>query len=146
MSVEQNKAVVRRYYEEVGNQRNFDVADEIFAPDFKMFSWSAPPYGGEGVKQFMSWLIGGNFPDLQVVIDEMIGEGDVVAVRVRLKATQTNSLDWLAGFGSIPPSGKSFEIPEYIFWRVIDGKIVERAICVDNLAMLYQIGAVKTDT
>jgi predicted ester cyclase len=144
MSVEQNKAVVQRYYEEIGNQRNFDVADEIFAPEFKMFPWAQPPYGGEGVKGFMRWFIDSNFPDLRVVIDDIVGEGDVVVVRVTVSATQTKPLEWIAGFGSIPASGKPFSFEEYVFWRVIDGKIVERRVCADTLGLLYQIGAVKT--
>ena len=145
MSAEQNKAAVRRYYEEIGNQRNFAVADEIFDSNFKLFPDSLPPYGAEGVKQFMSWFIGVKFPDLHVVIDGLICEGDVVASRVTLHATQNAPLDWIAGYGSIAPTGKTFDLHEYIFWRVIDGRIVERWCCFDTLEMLYQLGAIDVN-
>jgi predicted ester cyclase len=141
MSLEENKAVVRRYYEEVGNQRQFAVADEIFAPGFKMFPDSNPPYGPENVKQFMAWFTG-VFPDLQAKMDEIICEGEIVAVRVTLHATQTNPVDWINGFGVIAPTGKPFDLREYQFWRVTDGKIVERWVCFDTLAMLYDLGVV----
>lgn len=45
------------------------------------------------------------------------------------------------GIGTIPPSGKRFELQEYQFWRVREGKIVERSVCFDTLGMLFQSGA-----
>ena len=89
----------------------------------------------------MSWFTG-VFPDLRATIDELIGEGDIVAVRVTLHATQTNPIDWIGGFGIIAPTGKPFDLKEYQFWRVVDGKIVERRVCFDTLGMLYQLGVV----
>ena len=141
MTAEENKAIVSRYYEEIGNQRKFDVADEIFDANFKLFSDSQPPYGPESVKQFMGWFIGVKFPDLHVTIDGIVGDSDVVATRVTLHATQNASVDWIAGF-NIAPTGKAFDLQEYIFWRVVDGKITERWSCFDTLGMLYQLGAV----
>ena len=145
MSIDENKATVRRYYEEIGNQRRYEVADEIFAPSYRMFPDSNPPYGPDNVKLFMAWFTG-VFPDLQATIDDMICEGEIVAVRVTLRATQTNPVDFVRGFGVIAPTGKPFELREYQFWRVVDGRITERWVCFDTLGMLYDLGVVGAGT
>jgi len=141
MPAEQNKAIVRRFFEEMCNLRNFAVADEIFAPEFKMFPDSQPPFGADGVKGFMAWFTG-VFPDVMATIDSIICEDDTVAIRVTLRATQTNPINWIQGFGNIEPTGKPFELIEYQFWRVTDGKLAERWVCFDTLRMLSQLGVV----
>ncbi len=140
MDAHDPKTIVRRYYEEVGNQRQLAVADTMFAPDFKLFPHSQPPYGPEGVKQFITWLCINTFPDLHVTIEELIAEGERVAAAVTLHATQTSPIDWLPELGTIPPTGKRFAVPEFVFWRVVDGRIVERQIVVDTWEMLRQLG------
>jgi predicted ester cyclase len=147
MSTEHNKAVVRRYYEEIGNQRQFAVADEIFDKDFKPFPDSPPPYGPESIKRMLTFLTT-VFPDLRVTIDDEVAEGDKVATLVTLYGTHQNAINYIEGFGSIPPTGKAFEIPEFVLWRVVEGKIVERKLVIDHLPMLSKIGAlpVKVQT
>ena len=139
MSIEQNKAIVHRYYEEVGIGRDLALADQIIAPEFKLFPDSQPPYGAEGVKQFMGWLFG-LFPDLYITYEELVAEGDTVAVRVTLHATHVNDWNWGMDEGSVAPTGKKFAMREYVFWRVVDGRIVERSIVIDSLEALRQLG------
>lgn len=134
------KAVIRRYYEEIGNRRHLAVADEIVAPHFKLFPDSPPPYGPEGVKQFISWLCITTLPDLYVTIEHLIAEGEMVAAGVTLHATQTTPLNWLDGLDPVAPTGKAFALREFVFWRVSDGKITERNIVVDTWGMLHQLG------
>jgi predicted ester cyclase len=83
----------------------------------------------------MSWFLGIKFPDLHARIDEIISEGEVVAVRVTLSATQNESVDWLPAVGVIPPPGKQFELQEYQFWHVKECKIGERSVCFGTLGM-----------
>jgi hypothetical protein len=78
MSGQDPKSVVQQYYEEVANQRKLDVADEIIAPSFKLFPDSEPPFGPEGVKQFLTWLIIDTFSDMQVTIEDLIAEGEML--------------------------------------------------------------------
>jgi predicted ester cyclase len=144
MSAEENKAIVRRYYEEVGNQRQLHVADEIIGSDFKLFPNASPPYGPEGVKQFITWLCITTFPDLRITIDDLVAEGDRVAARVVLHATQQTTIDWLGNFGEVPPTGKTFDLTEFVFWRLAEGRIVERWLLVDTWGMLQQLGAIPT--
>jgi predicted ester cyclase len=133
------KAIIRRYYEEIGNRRHLAVADEIIDPQFRLFPDSSPPYGPEGVKQFITWLCITTFPDLQVTIEDLIAEGEQVAAFVTLHATQTTPIDWISGVGTIAPTGKPFALKEYVLWRVSAGKIVERTILVDTWSMLQQL-------
>ncbi len=132
--------IVRRYYEEIGNQRNLAVADELFSPDFRLLPNSQPPYGPEGVKQFITWLCITNFPDLRVTIEELITEDDKVVAHVNLHATQQVAMDWLPAVATIPPTGKHFAMPEFVIWRFEAGKIVERRAFIDFLAVLQQLG------
>jgi predicted ester cyclase len=139
MSSTDPKSVVLRYYEEVGFQRKFEVADEIFAPEFKMFPNSEPPFGPEGVKQFLQGFVVETFPDLTVTVDDVVAEGDTVAVAVTLKATHNNTaFTWVPGMPA-EPTGKSFGLREFVFWKVKDGKIVERKLVVDWLEALQQL-------
>jgi predicted ester cyclase len=138
------KELVRRYYEEIGNQRRLAVADELFAPKFKLFPDSPPPHGPEGVKQFITWLCIATFPDLQVTIEHLVAEGELVAAGVTLHATHSATIDWIAGIGPVAPTGRRFAVREYVFWRVREGKIIEREIVVDSLSMLQQLGALSS--
>lgn len=140
MSAEANKTIVFRYYEEIANQRQLAVADELFASSFRLFPDSQPPYGSEGVKQFITWLCITNFPDLRVTIEDLIAEEDKVAAHVTLHATQQVTMDWLPAVEPIPPTGKPFAMPEFVIWRLADGKIVERRVFIDFLAVLQQMG------
>jgi predicted ester cyclase len=140
LSSQDPKFVVQRYYEEVANQRKLEVADEIIAPHFKLFPDSEPPYGPEGVKRFISWLCITTFPDLHVTIEDLIAEGEMVAAGVTLHATQNVPIDWISAVDVIPPTGKRFAMEEFVFWRVVDGKITGRRIVVGTTAVLEQLG------
>lgn len=82
-SSEQNKTIIRRIPEELYNQGNLAVADEVFAPDYiehhpLPLDW---PSGIPGVKQFVT-MIRAAFPDFHYTIEDMMTEGDKVAVRL----------------------------------------------------------------
>jgi steroid delta-isomerase-like uncharacterized protein len=130
---EANKALVRRYYEEIGNQRALTVADELFAPDFRLFPDSAP--GPEGVKQFITWLIE-VFPDFWVWVDDLIAaEGNKVVARFAFGGTHQGE------FLGIPATGKPLAMTEITIWRTAEGKIVERWIAANALDAVLQLGA-----
>ena len=133
------RQVVRRYYEEIGNQRKESVADEIIAPNFKLFPYSQPPYGPEGVKRFMKWLCVESFPDLTVTIDKLIAEGDTVAASVTLHAAHTANFSWFPQLGSFKPTGMRFHLKEFVFWSVADGKITERELLIDRWGVAEQL-------
>ena len=77
MSIEENKAIVRRWSEELWSQGKLDVADEIVAPDYVRHDPGDPfpARGPEDVKRLVS-MLRGMLPDLTITIEDMIGEGD----------------------------------------------------------------------
>src|SRR5215216_768507 len=100
MSAEENKAIFRRYVEEVGNEGNLDLADEIFDRYLAHQSdGSVLERGPEDVKRFMGEFREG-FPDFHSTIEDMVAEGDKVATRWRMCGTHRGE------FRGIAPTGK----------------------------------------
>jgi steroid delta-isomerase-like uncharacterized protein len=128
--LERNKALIRAHYEATTN--NFDPAsiDEQVAEDFFDHAAGAR-LGPEGVKQHIQGLKS-VFPDLHVTIEDILAEGDRVAVRARWQGTHG------ADFRGIPASGKWVEFTGMVFWRVAEGKILERWASVDLLGPLRE--------
>lgn len=121
MSVEVNKALVRRYIDLVKN-RHGDYAqavDELFAPDV-VFHVRIPglPPGGTGLKALFGAVIAA-FPDVQVTVEHMVAEGDMVAERTLAHGTNKGSLM------GIPPSGQVMHWSENHIYRIQNGKIAE---------------------
>jgi len=132
MPAEANKALVRRYYEELWNRRDPAVADELFAPGFRLFPDALP--GPEGVKRFYTRLLTA-FPDLWVRVDDLIAaEGNKVVARFALGGTHRGE------FLGIPATGKPMAIEEITVWRIADGTIAERWTAVDALDVVQQLG------
>ena len=132
----ENKAIVRRYLQEAINQRNRDVLDEIFAPEFvdhTAVPGQAP--GAEGLKQFFAKMDAG-FPDFHAVVEDVIAEGDKVAVRFTFHGTHQGE------FMDIPPTGRRVTMSGIDILRVVDGKVVELWGQEDVLGMMRQLGAV----
>lgn len=137
MSVEQNKALFRRFIEEVFNKGNVSTIDEFLAPNFVEREVLPPgtPSGREGVKQ-LTMMFRTAFPDFNVSIDDMIAEGDKIVARTTWSGTQKGE------FMGIPSSGKrvSFNVIDII--RISDGKGVEHWGVMDSSALMQQIGAI----
>lgn len=132
----QNKAVIRRFVEEVQNNRNWDVFDELNDPDF--VNLSAPPgvpADREGGKMFLSGFMNA-FPDSRVTIDEMVAEGDLVATKKTFTGTHT------ADMGEIHATGKPVTLQYVDFMRVRDGRIIEHWLCMDQLSFMQQLGVI----
>lgn len=133
---EDNKELIRRFYEEVFNKRNLAALDDFYSPDH--VDHSLPPglpLGPEGTRQAISVMLSG-FPDLHITIEDMIAEGDKVVTRFTTHGTQQGM------FGNIPPTGKQVAIPTIEITRITGGKIVEDWGLDDRLGMLQQLGLV----
>ena len=133
---EQNKAVIRRFVEEVQNAKDWSVFDELNAPDFVNLS-SPPgvPSDREGGKMFLRGFLDA-FPDCRVTIDEMIAEGDRVVTKKTFTGTHT------ADLGELPASNKRVTLQYVDIMRVRDGRIVEHWHTMDQLSFLKQLGAI----
>lgn len=138
MSAEGNKAIARRFYEELFGEGNLDLADEIVTPDFVVHDPNVPGggvRGPEGLKGFVS-MYRGAFPDLHMDIRDQVAEGDEVGTRFVATGTHRGELM------GIPPTGNRVEVGAFTLHRFSDGKISEDWANYDALGMMRQLGAV----
>jgi steroid delta-isomerase-like uncharacterized protein len=137
MSAEENKAIMRRYFEGAWEQGDLELLDELLAPDYVNHNPATPdmPTGPEGVKGVVSMFRSG-IPDLTVVIEDMIAEGDKVATRYTLEGTHEGEL-----FG-VPPTGKRLSIKSMTVERVSEGRIRDHWRVTDSLEMMQQLGVI----
>jgi len=133
--VEENKAVVRRFYEEVFNQGQEAVIDEIISPDYMDYGHNPPGRGIEGAKADFR---GGAayFSNPHFKIDDLIATGDQVVAR--WTGTLTNTGDFMG----VPASGKTVTLTGISSYRVANGKLLETRNAVNWLDLLQQLGAV----
>jgi steroid delta-isomerase-like uncharacterized protein len=134
---EENKAIVRRYFQEILDGGNLDLVDEIFEPQYVLHDPSSPHEvrGVEGTKRFVG-MFRSAFPDIAHSIEDQIAEGDKVVTRLRARATHTGDLM------GIPPTGKGVTIEGTSIWRIADGKIGECWFNYDALGLMRQLGVV----
>lgn len=126
MSVEENKALVRRYFEELANTAKLSVVSEIITDE-----------GVEDVKQLVTNLHTA-FPDFHIPIEDQIAEADKVVTR--FTASGTHQGIWQSPFGTIEPTGKRFQHEGIRIFRIADGKLVETWGGADTLSQLQQLG------
>ena len=134
MSLELNKAIIRRLMEAVSEQ-NLSVLDELIAPDFVEHTFQLK--GLESMKQTAIMLFKG-FPDLNVTIENITAEGDKVWDHVTAIGTHTGQ------YRGVAPTGKKITFSGVRIWRIIDGKITERKTVRDMLEFLRQIGIIES--
>ena len=136
MSVEENKALIRRFCEEVWNKGNLDVMSEIFAPDYVRHDLrpGTPPSGPEGQKKIAADFRAA-FPDLRMNIDLLIAEGDMVVVRWTTEGTNTGT------WGNVAPTGKHARFSGVNIFRIRNNRVVELWNHRDDLGLMQQLGA-----
>jgi len=143
MSEEQSKAVVLRFYNELWNERNLNVADEIFAPDCVTYQLQsgaeAVPVARnpEAIKHHVAeWLAG--FPDLRFTVEQILVEGERVMTQSVMHGTHTGV--WLG----ITPTNKEVSVRLSVIHRIADGKIVEDWVLVEALGFFQQLELVPS--
>jgi steroid delta-isomerase-like uncharacterized protein len=126
-----------RRYLGVFEQGNIEHLDELLAPDYINHSPATPdlPTGPEGVKAVVT-MFRSAMPDLRVVVEDMIAEGDKVATRYTLEGTHESEL-----FG-VPPTGQQLSIKSITVEQVSDGKIRDHWRVTDELGMMQQLGVI----
>jgi len=134
MSAEENKAIIRRFVEEVQNRHNIGALEELFSPDFTDHSGiSNLPPNLDGAKQFFTMFFTA-FPDIQVTIHDQVAEGDKVVTRKTFHGTHRGE------FMGIPPTDKSIALNVIDIFRIEGGKITDHWAIADMLSMMQQLG------
>jgi steroid delta-isomerase-like uncharacterized protein len=137
--MEQNKTNFKRLYEEVFNQGNFDVADELIGAnvvEHQQQPGVTPDAAGPELVKQIARFFRTAFPDLQIIVNDLIVEGDRVAARVTITGTHQGELM------GIPPTGKRVEVSSIDIIRYEDGKAAEHWGETDIMSMMQQLGAV----
>jgi steroid delta-isomerase-like uncharacterized protein len=135
------KRLISRFVQELWNERRLDVADAIFSKDCVTHQLrsgvpaDAVPRGPQLIREHVTGWIA-SFPDLRFSIEQMLSEGDRVAMQLLMEGTHQGA--WLG----IPPSGKKMHIRMFTVHRVVQDKIVEDWVLVESLGIFQQLGVV----
>ncbi|HEX9961987.1 MAG TPA: ester cyclase [Pyrinomonadaceae bacterium] len=140
MSVERNKKIVRRFFEELWNERRLEIADEIFAPECVTHQLQsgaeavAAPRRAEAVKQHVGeWLK--SFPDLRFTVEQMTAEADFVVTSATMRGTHNET------WHGIPATGKQVSIRMTVTHRIARQKIVADWVLIEALGFFQQLGS-----
>jgi steroid delta-isomerase-like uncharacterized protein len=134
MSTAENKAVVRRFWEECVNQQHLAALERLVAPDFVHHGAAdaAQARGPEGVRRWAARLQAA-LPDLQVTIEDLIAEGDMVVVRSTRTGTHRGPLL------GVPPTGRRATWTAIDIFRLAGGQLAERWDEFDSLGLREQL-------
>ena len=132
-SLELNKSITRRVYEEGLNQGRFEVP---YSADFVGHGGRRTFTHADGMAEAKGWREA--FPDLNITVDKQVAERDLVVVRWTARGTNTG-----AGNG-FPATGRAVEITGTTLFRMADGRIAEEWTCADSLGLMKQLGLLAT--
>ncbi len=129
------KQLARRFYDAV-NAGDVDGAMSLVAEDFVDHEeFPGLSDDRDGVRQFFE-LMRSAFPDFHIDVDDMLAEGDKVAVRMRMSGTHQGD------FMGIPPTGKRVTMQGIDIVRLEGGKLAEHWAIFDELGMMQQLGVI----
>jgi steroid delta-isomerase-like uncharacterized protein len=134
MSME-NKAIVRRLYEEVWNKRRVELVDELMSPSHAMHDSHLPDsgVGPEAYKRNVARFVTG-FPDLHLAVEDMVAENDKVAVAWTISGTHKGE------FRGVSPTGKKVSLEGITINHIANGKIMDSYVSADYLGLMQQLG------
>ncbi len=140
MAAEENKQLVRRWFEQVDRQ-NSDAIEEMLAPDYIDHNPPIPglPPGRNGLRE-ANRLLRSAFSDVVHTIEEQLAEGDKVMTRVTVRGTFTSE------FLGYAPTGQVVEIGGIAVHRIADGKLAEHWAQADMAGFMQQLSASSHST
>ena len=132
---EENKAIVRRFMEEQDESKG--QAEELYAPGFIAHVPGSPSIDLKALKEMAGGFYSA-FPNLTHVVEDLVAEGDKVAIRATSTATHDGPLM------DISPSHKEVSSSGMVIFRIVDGKIAEMWSIFDQMGLMQQIGAIPS--
>lgn len=132
-ALQQNKELVRRYFQGWANRGDPAVADELIATNLVLRN---PPYVVHSLAEYKQGMTAYHtaFPDLQFTVEDEIAEGNKIAVRWTLRATH------LGEYQGRPPTGKAITVTGISIFQIADGKIQDITVNMDRLGQAQQLG------
>jgi steroid delta-isomerase-like uncharacterized protein len=137
MSTEDNKAIVRRFFQEGPSKGNLAAAGELLSPNFSLHTPLPSSPGIQGMKEIIT-ACRAAFEHLDVTVEDMVAEGDKVAARFTACGTHKGS------FMNLPPTGKPITMTGIEIFRIEDGKIAELWGEANLLGLMVQLGIVPS--
>lgn len=136
MNAEENKALARRFPEDVVTKGNIDLLDELLTEDFvDHFLFGQKVHGIPDTKKQAQMLRNG-FPDITATVEDAVAEDDRVALRVTATGTHDGP------FMGLEPTGESFTIQNMAFFRIENGRVAERWVQPDIMDLFQQLGVI----
>jgi len=137
MSSEENKLLVRRYYEEVVNTGRVNLLADFVSPAYVEFHQNTrQAIGLEGAKAHVLG-VRETYPDLHLTIEQQVAEGEWVVTRVTARGTHAGI--WLG----MKPTGRKLKMTAVNMDRVVDGLIVEHGGAANMMETFLEIGAIR---
>ena len=136
MSLEENKALVRRFNKEAFDDGDVSASERYLASDF--LNHVSGKRGIEDMQRIIRYVRTA-FSDGRVEIDQEVAEGDLVVQLITSTGTHTGEV-LHTPWGSIAPTGRHVSWQSVRIYRVVDGKIAEHWAVRDDLGMLRQLG------
>jgi len=135
-----NKEMVRRVFEELWNKGNLSMADELLATDFVAHHQRNPDEDRKGIEAEKQYItsVRSAFPDLKFTIEDQVAEGDKVATRWVVNATNTGA------YRGQPATNKHVMVTGTGISRIANGKIAEAWSNYDELGLMQQLGVIPT--
>jgi len=130
---EQNKEIVKRYWNGKWNERRPEILDELQTSDVVNYGTSMKINNLKEYKQVYGMFLSA-FHDTHLTIEEIVAEGDRVMTRVLFSGVQQGALE------GIPATGKPVTISIFTVFRLVNGKIAEEWEIYDDLGMMQQLG------
>src|SRR3989454_3672515 len=137
MSLDQNKALVRRFNKEAFGAGDLSATERYLAPDF--LNHVSGKRGIEDMQRIIQYVRAA-FPDGRQEVDQEIAEGDLVAQLITSTGTHTGDVLHMP-WGPIAPTGNHVSWQSVRIYRIVDGKIAEHWAVRDDIRMLQQLGA-----
>ena len=135
MGASENQQIVKDMFERAINQRDETVFDELIAPSYVNYDMPMPEPGPAGLRALMGGFFAA-FPDMRIVIEQTLGEGDLVCTRGYFEGTHDGD------FMGVPATGNKVNVKYTDVWRLEDGKAVENWVRLDMLGLMQQLGVV----
>lgn len=137
MSTEENKAMVRKFFEEGPSKGNLSAADELLSSDFSIYGPLPVSPGIEGMKEIITNCRAA-FEHLNVTVEDMIAEGDTVAARFTARGVHKGD------FMNLPASGKPITMTGIEIFRIKEGKIAEIWGEANLFGLMQQLGIIPS--
>ena len=133
MSATENEKLVKDMFERAINERDETVFDEFVDPNYMNYDMPMAEPGPSGLRALMGGFFVA-FPDMRIVVEQTVGEGDLVCTRGYFEGTHDGD------FMGVAATGTKVNVKYMDMWRLSDGKAIENWVRLDMLGLMQQLG------